>query len=105
MGKHLDDLPEIGVMWQAARSAIADAESLLIFGFSMPTSDELLTQMIRATIHANNRLRRVGVIDLDPDGVLDRFRRCLPTNHSVEVNKFQVVLGQDPVWLRAGTSV
>jgi hypothetical protein len=99
MGKHLDDLPEIGVMWQAARSAIADAESLLIFGFSMPTSDELLTQMIRATIHANNKLRRVAVIDLDPEGVLDRFKRCLPTKHSVATSTYQVVCGQRPDWL------
>jgi hypothetical protein len=99
MGKHLDDLPEIGVMWQAARSAIADAESLLIFGFSMPTSDELLTQMIRATIHANNKLRRVAVIDLDPVGVLDRFKRCLPGKHSVATHTYQVVRGERPKWL------
>jgi hypothetical protein len=99
MGKHLDDLPEIGVMWQAARSAIADAESLLIFGFSMPTSDELLTQMIRTTIHQNNKLRRVGVIDLDPDGVLDRFKRCLPTKHSVTTSTFKVNIGERPTWL------
>lgn len=100
MGKHLEDLPEIGVMWQAARCAIADAESLLIFGFSMPTSDELLTQMIRTTIHANNKLRRVAVIDLDPDGVLDRFKRCLPTSHSVATSTFQVVRGQRPNWMK-----
>jgi hypothetical protein len=99
MGKHLDDLPEIGVMWQASRRAIADAESLLILGFSMPTSDELLTQMIRATIHANNKLRRVGVIDLDPAAVLDRFRRCLPAKHSVVTNQYPVARGQWPEWL------
>jgi hypothetical protein len=99
MGKHLNDLPEVGVMWQAARSAIAEAESLLIFGFSMPSSDELLTQMIRATIHANNRLLRLAVIDLDPNGVIDRFKRCLPAKNSVTTSPYQVVVGQRPAWL------
>ena len=50
MSKNLDETPEIGVMWQAARLAIAQAESILLFGFSMPTSDELLMQMIRTAI-------------------------------------------------------
>ena len=46
MSKNLGDTPEIGVMWQAARKAISDAESILLFGFSMPASDELLMQII-----------------------------------------------------------
>ena len=99
MGKHLEDLPEIGVMWQAARSAIAAAESLVIFGFSMPASDELLTQMIRSTIHASRRLKRVAIIDLDPENVMCRFRRCLPTEHSVETATFRVEAGRLPEWV------
>jgi hypothetical protein len=99
MSKHLDDLPEIGVMWQATRSAIAAAESVLIFGFSMPASDELLAHMIRATIHQSRKLRRVAVIDLDPDGVLKRFERCLPEDQSIEATLFKVTPGVRPDWL------
>lgn len=101
MGKHLDDLPEIGVMWQAAHNAIADAESILIFGFSMPMSDELLTQMIRATIHKSNKLRRVAVVDIDPEGVVGRFERCLPDKLPVEATLFKVVPGEVPTWLES----
>lgn len=103
MSKNLDDLPEISVMWQAARNAIADAETILIFGFSMPTSDELLMQMIRSTLHANQKLKRVAVIDLDPDGVLSRFERCLPDGVPIEPTLFKVVPGERPTWLRPRT--
>jgi len=53
-----------------------------------PASDELLTQMIRVTIHANIKLRRVAVIDLDPVGLLGRFKRCLPAKRSVATHTY-----------------
>jgi hypothetical protein len=99
MSKNLGDTPEIGVMWQAARKAIADAESLLLFGFSMPTSDELLMQMIRTSIYSNRKLRRVASIDLDPAAVLERFKRCVPADFAVEAKRFPVVAGITPEWL------
>jgi hypothetical protein len=99
MSKNLSETPEIGVMWQAARRAIAEAESILLFGFSMPTSDELLMQMIRATIQENGNLRRVASIDLDPHGVLERFKASVPEEIVLEVKPFLVVPGATPNWL------
>jgi hypothetical protein len=69
----------------------------------MPTSDELLTQMIRATIHANEKLKRIGIIDLDPRAVLDRFRRCLPQEHAIEISLYPVIRGEDPGWLHSSS--
>ena len=83
-------------MWQAARRAIAEAESILMIGFSMPASDELLLTMIRASIHANRRIRRVGSVDLSPNGVLERFRPCIPPELGVEFEPFPVLLGETP---------
>ena len=99
MSKNLGDTPEIGVMWKAARKAVADAESILLFGFSVPTSDELLLRMIRSAILSNRKLRRVASIDLDPVAVMERFQRCVPSDLAVEVEHFKVVPGQVPEWL------
>jgi hypothetical protein len=99
MSKNLGDTPEIGVMWQAARQAIAQAESILLFGFSMPTSDELLMQMIRTAIQDNRKLRRVASIDLDPDGVIERFKGSIPDEFAIEVQVFPVVANETPSWL------
>jgi hypothetical protein len=64
MTKNLDEIREIGIMWKAARQAIADASSIVLFGFSMPASDELLIQMIRAAILSQRKICRVreGVV-------------------------------------------
>jgi hypothetical protein len=99
MSKNLSETPEIGVMWQAARQAIAGAESILLFGFSMPTSDELLMQMIRTAIQENGKLRRVASIDLDPEGVLERFKAGVPEEIALEVKPFPVVPEITPNWL------
>lgn len=104
MSKNLSDTPEIAVMWQAARLAIAEAESILFFGFSMPSSDELLLQMIRQAIHQNRRLRRVASIDLDPEAVLARFETCIPSDQEVTAMPLRVVPTEAPHWLQTGNA-
>jgi hypothetical protein len=86
-------------MWQAARRAIAEAESILLFGFSMPTSDELLMQMISTAIQENRKLRRVASIDLDPEEVLERFKTGIPDGMTLEARSFRVVPLTTPDWL------
>lgn len=99
MSKNLNDIPEISAMWQAAKRALTDAESLLLFGFSMPISDELLLQLIRSACTVGKRLRRVAAIDLDPEQVLHRFESCLPPGCDVETVAFPVQKGEVPIWL------
>lgn len=98
MSKNLNEIPEIGIMWQAARLAISNASTLLFFGFSMPPSDELLIQLIRSAVHDSNTLRRVVSIDLSPDAVLERFRKCISLDTSVELVSLQVDRNETPSW-------
>lgn len=99
MSKNLNEIPEIATMWQAARMAMREAESLLLFGFSMPTSDELLVQLIRSACNDGRRLRRVASIDLAPEPVLERFESCLPPGFDVDIAAFPVEKGVTPIWL------
>jgi hypothetical protein len=103
MSKNLENLPEISTMWQAARLALCHAESLLLFGFSFPTSDELLVQLIHSACKDGGKLKRVAAIDLDPEGVLDRFQSCLPCGCQPDTVPFPVLKGEVPIWFeRAG---
>jgi len=99
MSKNLNDIPEIDTMWQAARMAMREAESLLLFGFSMPTSDELLMQLIRSACNDGRRLKRVASIDLQPEPVLERFESCLPPGFDIDIAAFPVEKGVTPIWL------
>jgi hypothetical protein len=99
MTKNLNEIPEIAAMWKTAKMAIAEAESITMFGFSMPTSDELLIQMFRSAIDANRKLKLVAAIDLDPESVLSRFADCVPSNYEVDYRPFKVTPGKRPDWL------
>lgn len=99
MSKNLNEIREIAVMWDAAYEAIKDAETLLLFGFSLPKSDELLTQTIRSAVNEQRKLKRVASIDVTPESVLQRFEDCLPPGMDVETIAFPVQAGSDPIWL------
>jgi hypothetical protein len=98
MSKSLNEMPEIAAMWKAARLAVAEAESIAFFGFSMPASDELLVQMFRSAIAVNGKLKRVAAIDLSPDNVLSRFSDCVPSGCKVTYTPFKVTPGERPDW-------
>lgn len=99
MSKDLSKTPEIGIMWHAALEALTDAESVLLFGFSLPESDELLGQMIRASALDGGKLRRVASIDLAPNTVLQRFANLIP-ELPFERWPFEVERGKRPAWLK-----
>lgn len=98
--KSYERYPEIRRMWDAAYDALKEAESLLVFGFSFPACDALIAQMVRETAVATNQLRRVGVIDVSPDLVIERIKNCLPTGLDVAFDAFAVPAdGTEPAWL------
>lgn len=99
MSKNLGEIREIAVMWEGVYKAIKDADSLLLFGFSLPKSDELLTQTIRSAVSERRQLKKVASIDLNPEAVLQRFEDCLPAGIEVETTAFPVHVGSDPIWL------
>ena len=98
MSKNLGEIPQIGIMWQAARAALEEAESILLFGFSLPTSDELLAQLMRNACGKYQRLSKVGVIDLNPAQVIDRFRQAVNPTCAVEYVPLLVEPGLVPGW-------
>lgn len=98
MSKRLDETPEIHIMWKAAEHAIAEAESILLFGFSFPLSDQLFIQLIRSQVGTRRRLKQVGVIDLAPEQVIGRIKECVPSDLNVEYSCYKVVPGEVPEW-------
>lgn len=104
MSKNLGEIPQIGSMWQAARAALEEAESILLFGFSLPTSDELLAQLMRNACSKHGKLRRVGAIDLNPSQVLDRFREAVNPTHAIEYVPLVVEPGKVPNWYKPPSS-
>lgn len=101
INKDISRIPELSVMWDAARCAVAQAESILIAGFSMPASDELLVMLMHSAIREARNLQRVAVIDLEPDRVIERFRTCVPRDLNVEFFALPVERGVIPSWLSA----
>jgi hypothetical protein len=45
--------------------------------------------------------KKVAVVNLDPQGVLDRFERCVPNDCKIEATPFPVVPDVKPAWLKA----
>jgi hypothetical protein len=104
MSKSLGEMPEIYTMWQAANEAASQAETILLFGFSLPTSDALFAKMIQ---HAckNKQVRRIGVIDLQPHEVIARLRRLVPATCNVEFTELVVPKQGIPEWYEAKPNV
>lgn len=98
MSKNLGEIPQIGIMWQAARAALEEAKSILLFGFSLPTSDELLAQLMRNACGKRQNLCKVGVIDLNPNQVIERFQQAVNPTCKIEYVQLLVEPGKVPSW-------
>lgn len=99
MNKDLSGTREIQTMWQAAYQAITDADNLWLFGFSMPTSDGLFAQLMRQSISSGRKLKKVVVIDLDPNAVIGRLKQhCVPQDMVIEFVQLPVLPNQVPEW-------
>jgi len=98
MSKNLGEIPQIGIMWQAARAALEEAKSILLFGFSLPSSDELLAQLMRNACAKHQNLCKVGVIDLNPNQVIERFQQAVNPTCKIEYVPLLVESGKVPSW-------
>lgn len=98
--KDFGEYPEIKRMWTAALHALSEAKSLLVFGFSFPASDSQITRMLAEAANERKTLRRIGVIDVDPEPVIQRIASCLPPTLCVDYHPLQVPSdGSMPAWL------
>jgi hypothetical protein len=64
----------------------------------MPESDELLASLIGDQICEHRKLKRVGVIDLNPGAVMSRIEKCLPRSCPIQKNELPVVPNEVPRW-------
>ena len=65
--------------WRSAHTALAEAEELLIIGFSFPPGDLQVRHFVASALKAD---ARITVVDLDND-VVNTLRAFLPGNHEV----------------------
>ena len=98
--KKLNEMPEIGIMWEAAKQALIETESLLVCGYSFPKSDELIRHLFSVSLAEKKKLQRVFVIDLYPDEVIGRIKPCIPSECNVDFVTFPVVSGKVPDWFK-----
>jgi hypothetical protein len=98
--KTFEKLQQLQRMWTAAGTALRQAESVLFFGFSVPEADEHVVELIRRTMGKSDKLRRIAVVDVAPDGPASRLRRCLRKPGQVEIETYTVPADRSaPAWL------
>ena len=100
MVKKYGEFPEIKRMWSRAESALLNAHTITVFGFSFPASDCIICEMFRATLSRTSCLRDILVLDIDPELVGARIDALLPHGSEVRVHPFRVPGdGSMPEWL------
>ncbi len=80
----------IDVMWDAAYRALADADDLIVFGFSFPESDLVIRSFLRRALASNAKLRRVWIIDVYPQDVWARLKSLLPNPDAIDLELLPV---------------
>ena len=63
-GSHYRDF--LGPLWARAREALANAERVVVFGYSFPSADFSARALLRAAFHEGTNDKRVDVIDINP---------------------------------------
>lgn len=99
MAKRLEEIPEIAVMWEATRAALNSAKSLILFGFSLPLSDSLLTHAVARALRESAHLTHIWIIDLDPQAVAQRLVEVTPPARRLTITLLPVDRKCDPIWL------
>lgn len=68
----------LGTVWSRAARELREAESILVFGFSLPPSDAFFSHLYALGTAGGAPLRRFWVFDPDPSGAVEkRFRALL----------------------------
>lgn len=104
MSKNLSEIPEIATMWQAANRAASEAESILLFGFSLPTSDALFARLIQQACKST-RVKNIGVIDIYPKDVISRLKKLVSSTCQIEFTELAVPRQGLPDWFEAKQNV
>jgi NAD-dependent SIR2 family protein deacetylase len=101
MVKTFDKFRGLKQVWSAAYRALTEASSILFWGFSFPTSDVLISQMLRSAITTRPRKIDIGIIDVDPDRPAAMLHELIGgANEHISVHSYPVPRdGAVPDWL------
>lgn len=107
MVKTFDKFRGLKQVWSAAYQALSMAQCILFWGFSFPTSDVLITQMLRSALTTRKRPLEIGIIDLDPDKPAAVLEELLgDCEEEIRVYTYEVPRsGECPEWLVADVSI
>ena len=65
-------------LWDRAREALNDADELVIYGYSCPSSDTESENLLRITLEQNKKIQQIPIIDTNP-AVINRYRQLIPS--------------------------
>jgi len=77
------------LVWEQAARALAEADSILVFGYSLPESDQFFRYLFGVT-RIQAWLKRFWVFDPDPSGNVEaRFRTLLGADAGRKLKVFK----------------
>lgn len=89
MLKSFERYPKISVLWRYAERALVEAERIVLWGFSCPTTDHHVVWLFRNGL----RLRKgnkvdIAIIDESPAGVAQRIKSIVVPDELGEIEEF-----------------
>lgn len=107
MVKTFDKFRGLKQVWNAAYQALSVARSIIFWGFSFPTSDVLISQMLRSALTTKKRSLEIGIIDLYPSKPADALEALLgDSEDDIKIYTYEVPQsGERPKWLVSDTEV
>ncbi len=75
-------------LWQSAGRALRKTTELVIMGYSMPVTDLTTLGLLQESLR-DKRALSIVVCDLNPDDVVDRLEKLLPTDIHLDVATFK----------------
>jgi hypothetical protein len=91
MQKSFDRFRGLRRMWDGAFEALRRCHSIAFFGFSFPTSDAIISEMIRCTLGRSQGDLRVTIIDVSPDAPTKRLQELVSRRHDpVQLTVLQI---------------
>lgn len=106
MVKSFDDFPGLKRIWNAAYMALSEAKSILFFGFSFPTSDALINEVMRAAFAKNRRAIDFSIVDVNPEKPASLLADMVGEACDGTISLYRVPTdGTEPDWLTTAKPV
>jgi hypothetical protein len=106
MVKSFDEFPGLKRIWNATFLALSEAKSILFFGFSFPSSDALINEVLRSAFAKNVRDIDISIVDIAPDKPAAILSDMLSPDDGSVIRLYQVPTDREqPDWLATDSSL